>query len=188
MIPAPSKWDKAPKTAKLPKALPTRAVKPSIPLQPEPAAPPPSAPGVSSPLPDAPARVLIAHSDPALLRLLRESLETFLHCEVRTTSSGLAAFDRTLEEPYRLLLLDLHLPDLPGELLYDLITRTYQRVHPGSHTAPAVMWLGLAADHPRQDELTREARTKALLLMPLKIQRLLDTAATLLPQRSIPNA
>ena len=147
--------------------------------------PPPSSVRPASALP---ARVLIAHSDPALLRLIRESLETFLHCEVRTTSSGLAAFDRSLEEPYRLLLLDLHLPDLAGELLYDLITRTYPKVHAGSLTAPPVMWLGLPADHPRQDELTREARTKALLLTPLNIQRLIDTAATLLPMRTASNA
>ncbi len=128
-------------------------------------------------------RVLIAHRDAALLRLARESLETFLDCEVRTTSSALGAFDRLLQEPYRLLLLDLHLTELPGELLYDLISRAYPKVHPGSLTAPPVIWLGLATDLPRQDELTREARTKALLLSPLNIQRLLDTAGTLLPRK-----
>lgn len=131
--------------------------------------------------PSAPSRVLIVHSDPALLRLVRESLEAFLHCEVRTTSSGLAAFDRILQESYRLLLIDLHIPELGGELLYDLISRTYPKVHPGALTAPAVCWIGTPADHPRQDELTREARTKALLLTPLNIQRLLTTAASLLP-------
>ena len=151
----------------------------------QPAAPPFPAAGALAPawLPAPPPRVLIAHADAGLLRLARESLEAFLHCEVRTTSSGLAAFDRTLAEPYRLLLIDLHLPDLRGELLYDLITRTYPRIHQGSLTAPPVLWLGTAHDLPRQDELTREARTKALLLTPLNIQRLLDTAASLLPPK-----
>ena len=139
---------------------------------------PPAGPGTP-----ARPRVLIAHRDAALLRLARESLETFLECEVRTTSSALSAFDRILQEPYRLLLLDLHLAELPGELLYDLISRAYPRVHPGSLTAPPVVWLGQSADLPRQDELTREARTKALLITPLHIQRLLDTAAALLPAR-----
>lgn len=128
----------------------------------------------------------MVHADPALLRLVRESLEAFLHCEVRTTSSGLSAFDRLLEEPYRLLLIDLHLPDLGGELLYDLISRAYPKVHPGTLTAPPVLWLGLPSDHPRQDALTREARTKALLTTPLNIQRLLDTAASLLPAKPFP--
>lgn len=129
-------------------------------------------------------RVLIAHSDAGLLRLTRESLEAFLDCEVRTTSSALTAFDRVLQETYRLLLLDLHLRELPGELLYDLISRAYPRVHPASLTAPPVIWLGNPSDLPRQDALTREARTKALLLTPLNIQRLLDTAAALLPRKT----
>ena len=128
-------------------------------------------------------RVLIAHSDAALLRLARESLEAFLECDVRTTSSALTAFDRVLQETYRLVLFDLHLPDLSGELLYDLISRAYPRVHPGTLTAPPVVWLGTPADLPRQDSLTREARTKALLLTPLNIQRLLDTAAAFLPAK-----
>ena len=126
----------------------------------------------------------MAHSDSALLRLARESLEAFLECDVRITSSALTAFDRVMQEPYRLLLLDLHLAELPGELLYDLISRAYPRVHPGTLTAPPVVWLGTPADLPRQDSLTREARTKALLLTPLNIQRLLDTAAALLPARN----
>lgn len=134
--------------------------------------------------PASPPRVLIAHSDAALLRLARESLEAFLDCEVRTTSSALTAFDRILQEPYRLLLIDLHLADLHGELLYDLITRVYPRVHPGALTAPPVLWLGTLQDLPRQDALTRDARTKALLLTPLNIQRLLDTASTLLPGKT----
>ncbi len=142
-----------------------------------------------SPSPTQPAgrpRVLVVHADPALLRLIRESLEAFLLCEVRTTSSGLAAFDRLLEDPYRLVLIDLHLPDLGGELLYDLISRAYPKVHPGSLTAPPVLWLGLPEDHRRHDALTREARTKALLTTPLNIQRLLDTAAMLLPAKTAP--
>ena len=129
-------------------------------------------------------RVLIAHSDAALLRLTRESLEAFLECDVRSTSSALSAFDRILQEPYRLLILDLHLAQLPGELLYDLISRAYPKVHPGSLTAPPVIWLGNPTDLSRQDELTREARTKALLLAPLNIQRLLDTAAGLLQRKN----
>jgi CheY-like chemotaxis protein len=149
---------------------------------PDPAA---SLPSSSSP-PLAVPRVLVVHADPGLLRLVRESLEAFLLCEVRTTSSGLAAFDRLLEEPYRLLLIDLHLPDLGGELLYDLISRAYPKVHPGTLTAPPVLWLGLPADHRRHDALTREARTKALLTTPLNIQRLLDTAASLLPAKTSP--
>ena len=144
----------------------------------------PPTPTVSTTFPVPPPRVLVAHSDAGLLRLTRESLEAFLECEVRTTSSALTAFDRILQEPYRLLILDLHLPQLPGELLYDLVARAYPRVHTGVLTAPPVVWLGLPSDLPRQDELTREARTKALLLTPLNIQRLLDTAAGFLPRKS----
>jgi hypothetical protein len=130
-------------------------------------------------------QILIAHSDPALLHQARESLETQLPCQVRTTTSGPAAFDRTLQGTFQFVMLDLHLRDLPGELLYDLISRTYPKVHPGTHTAPPVLWLGLPSDQLRHDALTREARTKALLMAPLNIQRLLDTAAALLPKKPI---
>ena len=146
----------------------------------------PGTPGAFSPVVASgePPLVLIAHADAALLRLTRESLEALLHCRVRTTSSALTAFDRILQEPYRLLLIDLHLPDLHGELLYDLISRAYPRVHPGVLTAPPVFWLGTPSDHPRQDQLTREARTKALLLTPLNIQRLLAAAAPILGEKA----
>lgn len=184
-------------TRKTPKA-PVKSANPSQPLVVKPCAVsspgevcPPRFPAAPQLLPTphrSPAtvpQVLLAHSDPALLHLARESLETFLHCQVRTTTSGLAAFDRTLQGTYQCLLLDLHLLDLPGELLYDLISRTYPKVHPGTLTAPPVVWLGLPADQLRHDALTREARTKALLMVPLNIQRLLHTAATLLPEKSI---
>ncbi len=175
--------DKNPRVAKRPRSAPKKNS--GSPLA-QPQAPPPAplatSASVSAPR-DLP-RILIAHQDAALLRLARESLATFLPCDVRTTSSALTAFDRVLQEPYRLLILDLHLPDLSGELLYDLISRAYPRVHPGTLTAPPVVWLGQPSDLPRQDSLTREARTKALLLTPLNIQRLLDTAAALLPRKS----
>ena len=186
-IPVPDATGETSQTVKRP-----RAVRKKVPVageskteaHPTPDIPAPAAAAATTkPLPSRP-RVLVVHSDAALLRLVRESLEAFLECDVRTTSSALTAFDRILQEPYRLLLLDLHLSDLSGELLYDLISRAYPRVHPGSLTAPPVIWLGTPADQPRQDSLTREARTKALLLTPLNIQRLLNTAAALLPAKA----
>ncbi len=168
-----------------PAARPAAAIPlPAVTIQ-EHARPPDEAAPAAIPviIPAGPPLVLIAHADAALLRLACESLEAFLHCKVRTTSSALTAFDRTLQEPYRLLLIDLHLPDLHGELLYDLISRAYPRVHPGVLTAPPVFWLGTPADQPRQDQLTREARTKALLLTPLNIQRLLAAAGPILGEK-----
>lgn len=180
-------WDTHEQYAILP-LVRTAAIRQSPHVNPPSARPAPLPSTENSPAPTPVPKVLIAHSDPALLRLARESLEAFLECDVRTTSSALSAFDRILQEPYRLLLLDLHLPQIGGELLYDLISRAYPRVHSGSLTSPPVLWLGTPRDLPRQDELTREARTKALLITPLNIHRLLTTAGSVLPSKNHPAA
>ena len=121
-----------------------------------------------------PLRVLAVHHDPALLRLIRESLEGLAGCAVDTSGAALHAYDRLVQREYDLLILDLHLPVLSGEMLYDLASRAWPHCHRDSITAPPVIWAGVPADAQRHDTLTREARVRGLLLAPFSIQKLLD--------------
>jgi CheY-like chemotaxis protein len=61
--------------------------------------------------------VLVAHEEVSTMRLIRDSLLSFTLCEVDTCFSGEVAFERCLQRRYKLIVLSLHLPVLPGELL-----------------------------------------------------------------------
>ena len=127
--------------------------------------------------------VLMAHGDAATCRLVRESLEGFCRCDVDTTSSALTAFDRALQRPYSLFVFDLHLAQLSGPLLYDLISRAYAHCHAGARTAPAVIFFCQPGDLTRQEEWLRDVRVKGLLPAPVSISRLLDRVSGILEMR-----
>lgn len=128
-------------------------------------------------------KVLIAHADLAVCRLVRESLETFCECQVETTSVAVGAFERALQRDFRLLILDVHLETLPGVLLYDLITKALQACG-GNRPLPLVMFLCEATEVTRREELLRDARVKGLLTLPISIERLLEKVRGVLSEKN----
>jgi len=112
-------------------------------------------------------------------RLVRESLETFCDCQVETTTSALAAFERALQREYRLFLFDLKLEILDGPLLYDLINTALQHSQTG-RTVPAVMYFCDSQEAARREDLHRDARVKGLIITPIAIDSLLEKVAGIL--------
>ena len=119
------------------------------------------------------------------MRLIRDALQSFTLCEVDTCLSGEAAFERCLQRRYRLLIFSLHLPNLPGELLYEMLAKVHHYGHVFGRSAPPVMFVGEPNDQNRSEELQRDARVKGVLLKPLRIERILAKARQVLPERPL---
>ncbi len=135
---------------------------------------------------DAAERVLVVHKDVSVIRLLREALSQFTSAEIVTTPDAQYAFELGLQREYRLFIIQLSLPVLGGELLYDLISKAYRYCGDGNRRVPAVIYLADGQDTMKCEELMRDARVKGVMLKPLNIGRLLGAIGSLLPKKEKP--
>ncbi len=117
--------------------------------------------------------MLAVHDDVGTLRLVRETLAEFTECDLDTSPKSDYAFELALQREYSLFIFNLSNPLLGGELLYDLISKAYTHCHAGARTAPAVVYLAESNASGKIEELQREARVKAVLMLPLTIDRIL---------------
>jgi CheY-like chemotaxis protein len=127
--------------------------------------------------------VLVAHEEVSTMRLVRDSLLGFTLCEVDTCFSGEVAFERCLQKRYKLIVLSLHLPVLPGELLYELLAKVQHYSPAPGRSLPPVIFVGESSDQHRVEELQRDVRVKGLLIKPLRIDRILAKAKLVLAER-----
>lgn len=139
---------------------------------------------MESPLPASPPppRVLLAEESLPFRRVIREALVSFRHCEVDDTPSGERAFEMALSRPYQLLILAVPLPDISGVLLDRLLARAYPLAHPGSHSAPPVLFMVRPEDSHAHQNLARDARVRGVLTYPPKLDALLTLTASLLSE------
>lgn len=129
-----------------------------------------------------PARVLLVEESLPFRRVIREALTAFRHCEVDETPNAERAFEFSLTRPYQLLILAIRLPDMSGMMLDRLITRAYPYAHPGSHTAPPVIFLSRPEDSSQLITSTRDVRHRGFLTYPPKLDTLISITADLLPE------
>ncbi len=129
-------------------------------------------------------RVLVVHEDVGTLRLIRETFLDFTECEVDTSPNAEYAFELALQRPYALLVFNLTLPVLPGELLYELITKAYLHCHAGARSAPPVAYVMESHLPGKAAELQRDARVRGVLAKPLTIDRILACGKGILPGKA----
>ena len=141
-------------------------------MSPEPAVTP-------APLP----RVLLVEESLPYRRVIREALTSFRHCEIDDTPGGEHAFEMALRRPYSLFVFSISLPDLAGDLLDRLLVKAYPLAHPGTHTAPPVLFLIRAGEHARFEQLKRDVRVRGALDFPPRLDKLLAMTSTLLPEK-----
>lgn len=127
-----------------------------------------------------PPRILLAEENLAYRRVMREALVAFRHCEVDDAATGEHAFELAMKRPYALFLFALTLPDMKGDLLDRLTAKAYPRVHPDTHAAPPVIYLLRAEETLDWQRLMREARTRGHVLMPPRLDMLINATAGLL--------
>ncbi len=132
------------------------------------------------PEPD-PKRVLIVDDDTAVLRIMREALQNFLHWEVDTSPKPEYGFELALKKNYDLMIFDFSMPLIDGTLLFLLISKVYENSTPPRTVPPLLLVSGQGADE-RAQELLREARVCGFLAKPFTITRLLEKVKACLPE------
>ncbi len=117
-------------------------------------------------------------------RLIREALTAFLNCEVDDAAAAEHAFERALQREYALFVFAISLPDMSGTLLDRLLARACPRVHAGTHTAPPVIFLTRADESAAFHEISRDARVRGSVPLPLNLDALMNITSSLLPART----
>jgi DNA-binding NtrC family response regulator len=126
-------------------------------------------------------RVLVVDDDTAILRIMRETLQNFLKCEVDTSPKPEYAFELALKKTYDLMIFDFSMPLIDGTLLFHLISTVYENASPARTVPPLLLVSGQGGD-TRAQELLKEARVCGFLPKPFTINRLLEKVKTCLPE------
>jgi DNA-binding response OmpR family regulator len=127
-----------------------------------------------------PKRILIVDDDVALMRVTREALTSFLHCEVDTSPKPEYGFELALKKTYDLLIFDFSMPMIDGAMLFFLIGKVYQVSQP-PRVVPPLLLISGRGDEARAQELLREAGVRGLISKPYAINKLLERVKECVP-------
>jgi DNA-binding response OmpR family regulator len=126
-------------------------------------------------------RVLIVDDDLAVLRIMRDALQSILHWEVDTSPKPAYGFELALKKTYDLMIFDFSMPLIDGALLFELISKVYENTAPPRKVPPLLLVSGQGTDE-RARELRQEARVCGFLPKPFTINRLLDKLKEIFPE------
>jgi len=126
-------------------------------------------------------RVLIVDDDTAVLRIMREALQNFLHWEVDTSPSPEYGFELALKKYYDLMIFDFSMPLIDGTLLFLLISKVYENSSPARRVPPLLL-VSCQGSDKRAQELLKEARVAGFLPKPFTINRLLEKIKDCFPE------
>jgi DNA-binding response OmpR family regulator len=118
-------------------------------------------------------RVLIVDDDAAVLRIIREALQNFLHWEVDTSPKPEYGFELALKKRYDLMIFDFSMPLIDGTLLFLLISKAYENMSP-ARKMPALLLVSGQGSDQRARELLEEAPVRGFLPKPFTINQLLE--------------
>ena len=127
-------------------------------------------------------RVLLYIEDNlANLQLIEHVLSSHPQYQLRSAMGGLSGLDMARVEPPSLILLDLHLPDLPGD---EVLIRL--QADPSTREIPVVM---VSADAtPTQIQRLLAAGATDYLTKPLDVRRFLDVVHKIVHRKERENA
>jgi CheY-like chemotaxis protein len=121
-------------------------------------------------------RVLCIEDNPSNARLVQRILARHPGIELTTMPTGAAGLEAVREAPPDLVLLDLHLPDMPGDAVLAAL-----QADPATRRIPVVI-LSADATHGLIERLLA-AGARAYLPKPIDVARLLATLDSFLPHR-----
>ena len=127
-----------------------------------------------------PKKILIVDDDVGLMRVIREALTSFLHCEVDTSPTPEYGFELALTRTYDLMIFDFSMPMIDGAMLFFLIGKAYNHAKPPRIVPPLLLVTG-RGDEKRAQELLKEAGVHGLVAKPFVINRLLEKVKEALP-------
>ncbi len=126
-------------------------------------------------------RVLIVDDDTAVLRIMREALQSFLQWEIDTSPRPEYGFELALKKNYDLMIFDFSMPMIDGTLLFLLISKVYENSNPPRTVPPLLLVSGQGSDERAQD-LLKEARVRGFLAKPFTINRLIEKVKACFPE------
>jgi CheY-like chemotaxis protein len=122
-------------------------------------------------------RILYVEDNAANVRLVERVFERRSDIELLTATRGHAGLEMARTRQPKVVLLDLHLPDINGDEVLRLL-----RADPGTQAIPVVI---LSADaNDRQIQRLLEAGATAYLTKPLDIHTLVATVDEMMPRQS----
>ena len=127
-----------------------------------------------------PKRILVVDDDVALMRVIREALTSFLHCEVDTSATPEYGFELALKKDYDLLIFDFSMPMIDGSMLFFLIGKVYNHLQPAK-IVPPLLLVSAKGEDMRAQELLKEAGVHGLIPKPFAINRLLEKVRECIP-------
>jgi len=127
-----------------------------------------------------PKKILIVDDDVALMRVMREALNSMLRCDVDTSPKPEYGFELALKKNYDLMMLDFQMPMIDGAMLFFLIEKVYNNSVPPRVVPPLLLVTG-KGDEKRAQELLREAGVRGLVPKPFSIDRLVEKVKECLP-------
>jgi len=119
--------------------------------------------------------------DTAVLRIMREALQSFIHWEIDTSPKPEYGFELALKKTYNLMIFDFSMPMIDGTLLFLLISKVYENSNPPRTVPPLLLVSGQGSDERAQD-LVKEARVRGFLAKPFTINRLIEKVKACLPE------
>gem|GEM_PF-415855 len=126
-------------------------------------------------------KILIVDDDVALMRVMRETLTSFLRCEVDTSPKPEYGFELALKKTYDLMLFDFSMPMIDGAMLFFLIGKVYNNSVP-PRIVPPLLLVTAKGDEKRAQELLQEAGVRGLIPKPFAINRLIEKVKECLPE------
>lgn len=127
-----------------------------------------------------PKKVLIVDDDVGLMRVTREALTSFLHCEVDSSPKPEYGFELALRKSYDLLIFDFSMPMIDGAMLFFLIGKVYENAQPPRLIPPLLLVSG-RGDEERAQQLLKEPRVRGFLAKPFTITRLIEKVKESVP-------
>lgn len=125
-------------------------------------------------------KILIVDDDVALMRVMRETLTSFLRCEVDTSPKPEYGFELALKKTYDLMLFDFSMPMIDGAMLFFLIGKVYNNSVP-PRIVPPLLLVTAKGDEKRAQDLLQEAGVRGLIPKPFAINRLIEKVKECLP-------
>lgn len=129
-------------------------------------------------------RVLVADLSLDTRRQIRDLILASHACELDDASSAEHAYERALQRQYALFIFSMGLPDMNGALLDRLLARVYPKVHAGTFTAPPVIFMVRSEETVAFHEISRDARVRGSVPLPLNLDVLMKLTGALLPPRA----
>ncbi len=118
--------------------------------------------------------ILICDDDVALLNAMRGAISTYSGHEVIGSSDPQYAFELALRSKFDLFIFDYSMPDIRGDILYNLISKAYDVEKPNARVIPPLILITGHSSEPEARKLLKMAGVRSIIPKPFDLTRMLD--------------